>query len=415
MEVKKYIKYFLSALTFLVVLLVVWGIYVNVSGNKHLNERFARKYASLQGEKVRYREMQGVLRDMNVSIVAGWKSDVQSQVQGHITKIHVTAGQEVEEGQLLCEISNNDVLAQISSAEATVAEARANYINAQHQAERYTRLISKDAVSKADYDTAIANRDAAKARLDNSIAQRDYVMEQKNKLTIRSPHKCTVVSIYMKKGAYVTVGQSVMLLASYGDNEVSFSAPVDMVKLLGVYENPHKRAIMEVNPELLKVRSFPYVRQSEVAKGLPHNQFIVELVKIIPYDPVNVSQQRIVARIVSGSSLLEPTIYQRVKFIDTEKRRVLSIPLRAVNDYHNYNANYVYYVDKDSRLRKRTVNLGITDGEYIEVLEGLAEGETVAIDDMHALSEGMRVRIQENVEKIGGKDGSDTNIPKKGN
>ena len=69
-----------------------------------------------------------------------------------------------------------------------------------------------------------------------------------------------------------------------------------------------------------------------------------------------------------------------VTFITEEVREVLYVPVRAVTEEND--KSYVKIKDADGSVRKVEVTTGFTDGVYIEIPEGLEEGEIVLIESV---------------------------------
>ena len=77
-----------------------------------------------------------------------------------------------------------------------------------------------------------------------------------------------------------------------------------------------------------------------------------------------------------GSGLL-PGMTGSVRFVTSQKKDALSVPASAVFEDAAEDTHYVYKVTKDGKHDKKTVKVGITSGDKIEILEGLAEGDEI--------------------------------------
>lgn len=379
----------------MVILIVGWGMYVNVASSLNIDEKVSRKYVVLRAEKAERRDMNAVISNLDMRVINLWKSDIEAQMTGTISHVFVKAGDSVEADQPLCEITNHDVLGQIAAADASVAEAEADYINAMQRANRYIELVQSDAISRADYDTAIAARDAAQARLSNRKAQREILETQKGKLVVRAPEKGVVLKIYAKFGAYIKQGQPLVLLSDVNNLETETRIFTDSVELLGMNENDGKLYILEVKPEPLYQRAYPYFYTEKRNDTLKFNQFYITVSSITPkIGDKTTDLKRVVWKFVAGGDLLEPTIYRDVKITKKDSANVLAVPIAAVNDYYNEKDNYVYTIDDDSCLVKKFVTTGISDDTYVEIKSGIKEGDTIIISDRQELEPGMRVKVE---------------------
>ena len=84
------------------------------------------------------------------------RAEVRPQVSGVIQKRLFTEGANIEEGTQLYQIDPAIYQAQYDSAKASLSSAKANLHAAKLRADRYRALLSRNAVSRQDYDDANA-------------------------------------------------------------------------------------------------------------------------------------------------------------------------------------------------------------------------------------------------------------------
>ncbi len=100
----------------------------------------------------------------------------ESEVNVPVTNINTssqvsTSGTQVEEGRAgvaSAQQAMNVARARINSANYALAQAQANYVKSQRDLERYKDLVSKDEISKQDYDAAVAAASANAAQVDSA-------------------------------------------------------------------------------------------------------------------------------------------------------------------------------------------------------------------------------------------------------
>lgn len=104
--------------------------------------------------------------------------EVGAEISGTVKAVHVDFNDEVEEGQLLCEIdpeqlvaSRNQTRAQLVAAQAAYDNAKASAKEAQLTAERKKALFAEGLISQQELETALAAADRAKASARSSAAQ----------------------------------------------------------------------------------------------------------------------------------------------------------------------------------------------------------------------------------------------------
>ena len=103
-------------------------------------------------------------------------STIESRVNLPVTNINTrsqvsTSSTQVEEGRAgvsAAQQAVNVARARIDSANSALAQAQANYVKAQNDLKRYRDLVSKDEISKQDYDSAVAAAEANAAQVDSA-------------------------------------------------------------------------------------------------------------------------------------------------------------------------------------------------------------------------------------------------------
>ncbi|WP_285645619.1 biotin/lipoyl-binding protein, partial [Burkholderia plantarii] len=90
-------------------------------------------------------------------------AQVRARVDGIVLRREFTEGSDVKAGQRLYKIDPAPYLATLNSAKATLAKAQANLVSTNAQAARYKVLVAANAVSKQDYDNAVASAGQAAA------------------------------------------------------------------------------------------------------------------------------------------------------------------------------------------------------------------------------------------------------------
>ena len=89
---------------------------------------------------------------------------------------------------------------------------------------------------------------------------------------------------------------------------------------------------------------------------------------------------------------LKPGFEVRVAIETALRREVLLLPVEAVRTAENGD-RLVLFADGD-RVRYRAVKTGLTDRRFVEILEGISEGDRVVRDAGVDLEDGARIRLQ---------------------
>ncbi len=246
---------------------------------------------------------------------------IAPRVSGQITNVYVKDNQVVKEGDLLAEIDSSDYKTRVgeSIAKYNMAIFRQNNAKAEFNAatssinlakadlERYTVLYNEGAVSKQQVDEAQTSYDSAKARLTQAnqnllsvksdrIADAELkqlaALKQQAELNlsytkIYAPQAGYVTSKAIEKGAYVQVGQPILVLvpskvwvvANFKENQLENMRPGQSVDIkIDTY--PHKIFKGKVDS----------IQRSSGAKAslFPPENAVGSFVKIVQRIPVKI-------------------------------------------------------------------------------------------------------------------------------
>jgi membrane fusion protein (multidrug efflux system) len=139
------------------------------------------------------------------------QSQVRPQVDGVITKRFFEEGAQVKQGQQLYQIDDARYRAQLNSAHADVKSALANQKTMQAKAARYKDLVSRNAVSKQEYDDVIAQNAQANANISVAEAKVTVAKVNVDYTKVYAPIDGQISRSYITEGALVTGNQAQQL------------------------------------------------------------------------------------------------------------------------------------------------------------------------------------------------------------
>jgi membrane fusion protein (multidrug efflux system) len=138
-------------------------------------------------------------------------AEVRARVNGIVLKRLFTEGSDVKEGQPLFTIDPAPYQAALDSAKATLARAEANAANAKLTADRFADLVKDNAVSKQEYDNAMASQKAADADVAAGRAALDTARINLGYTKVTSPVSGRIGRSAVTEGAYVMAAQANLL------------------------------------------------------------------------------------------------------------------------------------------------------------------------------------------------------------
>ncbi|WP_321860111.1 efflux RND transporter periplasmic adaptor subunit [Burkholderia cenocepacia] len=138
-------------------------------------------------------------------------AQVRARVDGIVLRREFTEGTDVKAGQRLYKIDPAPYIAALNSAKATLAKAQANLVTQNALVARYKVLVAANAVSKQDYDNAVATQGQAAADVASGKAAVDTAQINLGYTDVVSPISGRVGISQVTPGAYVQASQATLM------------------------------------------------------------------------------------------------------------------------------------------------------------------------------------------------------------
>lgn len=292
---------------------------------------------------------------------------------GQIIKLEVKEGERVKQGQMLLEIWNSELTAklelaqqQMLTAEKRRREACIVADNAHRQSRRIRQLVAKNFVSQERSDDADAKALARQASCDalttdvkRAQAQIQVVQSGLERTVLTAPFAGIVARITGEIGEYATPSPPGIatppVIDLIDDTCLYVSAPMD-----------------EIDAPKLKTGQFTRI----TLDALPGQVFTGKIRRIAPYVTEVEKQARTVDVEVDFDEppnlLLLVGYSADVEAVIDRHDDVLRVPAQAIRQ-----KNKVLVLGADSKLEERSVETGLTNWAFTEVINGLEAGDQV--------------------------------------
>ncbi|NOZ54974.1 MAG: efflux RND transporter periplasmic adaptor subunit [Gammaproteobacteria bacterium] len=310
------------------------------------------------------------LETFDGTIEASKRATISSETSGRISEINVDVDDEVKKGAVIIRITDAKHRAQLSGVEANVSEAEAQFYVASSEFNRIKDVFNKKLVSRSQYDQANAKLKAAQQRLSAAKAKVKEVLEQLAYTVVRAPYSGVVAERHVELGEMAKVGQALITGFSFSQLRAVTHIPQSSVAAI--------RSAKQANILLPK----SMFNNADAANGLtPLTPLTSTQITVYPEADANTHtvKVRVVLPVVPGG--IYPGQSVKLQFHTGDVRK-LRLPSVAV--VHRSELTAVYVVN-DHGISLRQVRTGqhYTD-DSIEILAGLDEGETIAMDPVHA-------------------------------
>jgi multidrug efflux system membrane fusion protein len=302
---------------------------------------------------------------------------LQSQVDGVIAKVHFVEGDEVKAGTLLITLDQRPFQSALLSAQAQLAQARANAGKADSDYERYSLLHDQKAVSDSDltqYATAATSGKATvavqEAAVVNARLNLDYT-------EIRAPIDGRTSRLAQREGALVKANDSaqpLLILNQMAPIGVAFSLPESDLAAV--------RAALAAGPVPVSATA-----QGDGQRPVPGRLDYLD-------NTVGTTTGTIALRAAfdNRDGALWPGQFVDVIAHVGELPNALVVPATAI--VAGQAGNQIFVVKPDGTIDIRVVHTGVTDGDDVVVLDAVQTGETVVTDGQLRLVPGTHVTVQ---------------------
>lgn len=339
--------------------------------------------------------------DASGYIVARRIATVSSKVTGKVREVLIEEGQRVEAGQVMATLDPIDADAQrdlaasqVSAARSQIDSVQAQLVEAEANANRLSGLVRQELVSKAQYDQAIAQRDALRAQLasvqrNTSVAGRQLQVAEigVDNTVVRAPFAGVVTAKAAQPGEIVSP-----ISAGGGFTRTGIGTIVDMDSL---------EVQVDVNEAYIG-RVQPGMPVEAVLNAYPDWRIPGEVIAIIPTADRTKATVKVRIALAQKDPRIVPDMGVRVSFLEkaganAPKPVGVWIPAKAIVLPDGTDAqaaerarNGHVFVIADGKATRREVQLAEVRDADRHVIAGLKPDEAVALDPAK-LRDGQRV------------------------
>jgi membrane fusion protein (multidrug efflux system) len=277
-----------------------------------------------------------------------------SECDGAVEWIGPVEGQKVKKDELLIKVD-------VAERQAAFDRAKATYEKASHFAERREALSSGQIVSEEDLEEALT----AKALAEAGKREAKVRLEQG---FIRSPIDGILDRLYVDPGEFVNRGQAVANIVDVDKIRINVNVPELDIRYLSVGQKA-----------LVTVDAYPDAEwEGEI-----------DLVSYKADPATKTFKVRVV--VDNADRRIRPGMIARCAFLRRTIEQALSVPLFSILDK---GGERVIFVEEDGVAHSRTVQIGVIEGDKVQITQGIKPGENLIVKGHHNVEEGTKVVVQ---------------------
>jgi len=347
--------------------------------------------------------------------------DLFPKVSGYLERISVNLGDSVRQGQVIAQIDRSDFLQKVKEIDAKVAQAKANlaeleagsrpeelrqaeeavrqaqsrFDNARLQRERVEALFKRQVISKKEADIADMEYTVAEAQLAASQQNLKLVREgARQEVKEASRAKLNEMEALLAQEQIRLQNTNIVapfqgeIIRKYVDGGALVSASTPIVNLVHTMTLKIVANVLERDIPLLK----PGMKATIRTEAYPEKVFDGRVARVNTGLDLTTRTLQAEIEIPNSSRLLKPGMFAKVDVVLLEKPEVLAIPSNAVMVVQG--DRFVYVVEGNKAAR-RPIETGIEQEHFVEIKEGLKEGDQVVIRGQDAIRENTTLRVVE--------------------
>lgn len=287
------------------------------------------------------------------SVLANESLELKSEASGKITRINFKEGSRVRAGDLLVQINDEEIRAQIE---------KQRYMQKLNKDNEYRQrqLFKKDAISQEEYDNALN-------RLNTTISDIKLLEAQLQKTRVYAPFDGIIGLRYVSNGAYITPSMAIATLYNNSPAKIDFAVP------------------SRYSPLISTGKKIRFTIENDTSRVFAGEVYAIE-------PRINEETRTLKLRALADNSkgLLIPGQFVKVDLILDSKPNALMIPTQAVVPGQ---VGQKVFVTQSGKAKEVLVETGIRTSVNIEVRSGLQAGDTVITTGILQLRDGLPIQV----------------------
>ncbi len=301
--------------------------------------------------------------------------NVKTQLTGQLIQVDFKEGQLVKKGDQLAVVDPRPYEVALQQAQGQLQRDEALLKNAQTDLERYRKLVAQDSIARQQLDTqqSLVRQYEAAIVIDQS--QVDAAKLNLTYTRIVAPITGRIGLRAVDPGNYVSMSDTtaICVITQIQPISVLFTIPEDAL--------PPVRQRLRAGASL-EVRVLDRAQKNELAVGTLNT-----------FDNlIDTTTGTVKLRAVfdNKDEALFPNQFVNIRLLVDTVKDATTVPVAAIQ--RGQPGTFVYLAKADDTVAIRVVELGVTDGEKVQIVSGLKPGEQVVIDGTDRLREGAKIR-----------------------
>ncbi|MCB9367267.1 MAG: efflux RND transporter periplasmic adaptor subunit [Calditrichaeota bacterium] len=344
---------------------------------------------------------------------------ISAEIPGRITKLSIKEGDVVQKGDFLVELDPETYMSALDAARSSLKSAQANKLKADADYKRISELVTRGMASQADMDAALASSQLAEADLERSEAQERQSRDNLSKTRLSAPMSGTI-SVLNKEVGELTLGsqfQEDVILVVADLSKMEVKSDVDENDITSVDLGDTARVEIDAIPDTTFRGIVTEIAQSasnltgsgDFGADVTGTNFAVRVVLIdsVPgvrpgmsatvdietdyrYDVLSVPIQSVAVRKKGDGESVTQTRDTEELSSRQMQQQVSAGVLDTTKLVKKDELETGVFLFSEGEAQWLPVRTGIAADRYIEITEGLQEGDSVITGPYRSLARDMK-------------------------
>ena len=318
--------------------------------------------------------------------------DVVPDIAGRLEAVRVELGDQVKRGQAIAKVRDDDLAAQVRQAEHAYEVARATFRQrevdltlAETTLNRSQELFDEQLLARETLDdakaraqVAAAQVDLARAQFSQNEARVDELRIKLGKATVRSPINGFIGKRYVDAGAFASTNAPIVSVVD-----------IAQVKLVAnISEREFNRLQTGIQTRI-------------TVDAYPGEIFIGKLARLSPVLDPRTRMAEVEVEVANENFRLRPGMYAHVEMTTEYRKDSVVLPREALVGVGETAGVFVIQRDPSGDVaRFVSVKAGLQDGDRVEILEGISEGQYAVTTGASGLTDGDVVTVLGSFETL---------------
>jgi membrane fusion protein (multidrug efflux system) len=347
---------------------------------------------------------EAVVRDVPINVEAigqtrgNTEIEISARVEGFLETMDFKEGSFVKKGQRLYTIDNRPFKASLAQAQASLAEAKADLVRKKQDVERYEPLVAKNAVSRQEFETAVAQQTAQESAVAAAAAAAQKAQIELGYTTVVAPDDGLIGTTEAHPGTLVGGAQKPLLTRISKIDPIHVRFTISERDYL-VYARRGAKVAAESGAQDAGTRA---TEPPQAKPGQAEFELILADGSVHPEKGSLVFVDRNVdprtgtilleASFPNPTGLVRPGQYARVRAAVSVKKDAVLISQKSVQELQGlFN---VAVVKADNTVEIRPVKQAERIGDLVIIESGVKPGERLIVEGLQKVRPGMKVRAE---------------------